>query len=220
MMRRVREELNKQKSINTALQADVEALRSGRPGDVRSRSVNGRSTPSSEDDTVRTQLLDSQRQAQRITAENKELRLRVEHLEKELELLRENLHAAQREADDRFNQVEELQRDLERTRATLEIVRGGTDETFLEKLNNENGRLRQENEDLSRKIGLLLEDQSGYDRRPMSGRLSTSSSENALAFEHLSSELDDWQRQLASSMSGRRPIVADTPDARSRSPRT
>ncbi|PPQ64520.1 hypothetical protein CVT26_002059 [Gymnopilus dilepis] len=209
MMHRMREELNKQRKTNTILQADLEAARSGKPLDPRSRSVNGRNTPSNESDegSTSSRLIDAQRQVSRLTSENKELRLRLENLEKELELLRDNLLASQQEADDRFNQVEELQMDIERLQQSLVIARGGHDETLLEKLHTENANLRRENDQLSHKIGLLLEvEQPSFGRRPMSNRMSTSSSENALAFENLSSELDDWQRQLASSMSSRRPL--------------
>jgi len=210
MMNRMREELNKQRKTNAALQADLTAARVGKPTDPRVRNVNanGRSTPSTEDEGTRNHLSDAQRQVQRLTNENKELRLRLENLEKELELLRDNLMASQQEADDRFNQVQELQVDIERFQQSLRIARNGSDETMMEKLHTENTTLRRENEQLSHKIGLLLEvDQPSFGRgRPVSGRMSTSSSENALAFEHLSSELDDWQRQLASSMSNRRPL--------------
>lgn len=223
-MHRMREELNKQRKTNTVLQADVDALRSGKPVDPRLRNINGRSTPSTDDEGTRSHLVDAQRQVQRLTSENKELRLRLENLEKELELLRDNLLASQQEADDRFSQVEELQLDIERLQQSLVIARGGPDETLTEKLHVENTTLRRENDQLSHKIGLLLEvEQPSFGRRPMSGRMSTSSSENALAFEHLSTELDDWQRQLASSMSTRRPLSdfdEPVPTERTRSPRS
>ena len=150
------------------------------------------------------QLVDAQRQALRVQSENKELRQRLDSLEKDLESLRESLVSSQRESHDRLIQIEELQHDVERLQGSLVIARGGHDETILETLSQENTTLRRENEQLSHKIGLLLEvDQSAFGRRPMSGvsgrRVSTSSSENALAFEHLSNELDDWQRHVASN---------------------
>lgn len=221
MMHRMREELNKQRKTNTALQADLDATRAGKP---MIRSLNGRSTPQTDDDN-RTHLVDAQRQVQRLTSENKELRLRLDNLEKELMLLRDNLVTSQQEADDRFNQVEELQMDIARLEQSLDIARGGPDETLAEKLVAENATLRRENDQLSHKIALLLEvDQPTFGDRPTSGRLSTSSSQNALAFEHLSSELDDWQRQIASSMSNRRPLSEleerPTLTERTRSPRS
>ena len=209
-MRKMRDELTKQKSSNTALQADLDAARGGKS--PANRSINGRTTPSSEDDALRGQLSESQKQVQRLHNENKELRLRLDSLEKDLELLRDNLVASQRESDDRLGQIEELQHDVERLQSSLVIARGGHEETLLEKLSNENTSLRRENEQLSHKIGLLLEvEQPSFGQgRPMSGasarRASATSIDNALAFEHLSSELDDWQRQLASSMSNRRPL--------------
>ncbi|KIY51211.1 hypothetical protein FISHEDRAFT_37425, partial [Fistulina hepatica ATCC 64428] len=195
MMRRMKEELTKQKDANNALQR-----------------ANGRGTPLEDGNTdpLRTQFVESQRQVQRLHKDNKELRARLESLEREIEGLRDNLVTSQREADDRLSQVEELRQDIERLNASLVIARGGNDASLLEQLSNENNTLRRENEQLSHKIGLLLDDQPSFGR-PLSGssarRLSTSSS---LSFQHLSSELDDWQRQLASSMSNRRSLGEGT----------
>ncbi|KAJ6574924.1 hypothetical protein B0H19DRAFT_933668 [Mycena capillaripes] len=229
MMRRMRDELTKQKNTNVSLQADLDAARGVKTPQDR-KLLNGRSTPSSDDGNdavLRGQLVDAQRQVQRLNNENKELRLRLDNLEKDLEMLRDNLLASQRESDDRLIQVEDLQHEVERLQSSLVIARGGHEETLLEKLSNENTTLRRENEQLSHKIGLLLEvDQPSFGQgRPLSGvsarRVSNSSSENALAFEHLSSELDSWQRQLASSMSDRRPLSDfDSEPERARSPRS
>ncbi|KAF9076091.1 hypothetical protein BDP27DRAFT_1284823 [Rhodocollybia butyracea] len=207
MMRRMREELTKQKNSNSTLQAELDAARAGKPR------ANGRATPSDDgSEAMRAQVLETQRHLQRVQAENTELRTRLDSLESELETIRDSLVASQRESDDRLTQAEELQLEVERLQSSLVIARGGNEATMMEKLSNENTTLRRENEQLSHKIGLLLEvDQPTFGQgRPISGisarRASASSSENALAFEHLSSELDDWQRQLASSMSNRRPL--------------
>ncbi|KAJ4484910.1 hypothetical protein C8J55DRAFT_452826 [Lentinula edodes] len=224
MMRRMREELTKQKNSNTTLQAELDAARAG-----KSR-ANGRTTPSSDDgsEALRSQVVQATRQLHQVQNENAELHSRLDSLENELETLRDSLVASQRESDDRLTQAEELQLEVERLQSSLIIARGGNEETMLEKISNENTTLRRENEQLSHKIGLLLEvDQSTFGQgRPISGisprRASASSSENALAFEHLSSELDDWQRQLASSMSNRRPLseLDSEPLQRTRSPRS
>lgn len=228
-MRRMRDELTKQKNNNVSLQADLDAARGVKSPQDR-KLLNGRSTPSSDDGNdavMRGQLVDAQRQVQRLHNENKELRLRLDNLEKELEMLRDNLVVSQRESDDRLIQVEDLQHEVERLQSSLVIARGGHEETLLERLSSENTTLRRENEQLSHKIGLLLEvDQPSFGQgRPISGvsarRVSNSSSENALAFESLSNELNDWERQLASSMSNRRPLSDfDSEADRARSPRS
>jgi len=201
MMRRMKDELTKQKSTNTNLQQELDALRSKsstEPGS-RIRGVNGRNTPSDDDERLRTQLVDAQRQSQRLGSENKDLRRRIDDLEKDLEHLKDNLVLSQGESDDRLVRIEELEHEVNKLNQSLQIHRGGSQDANLEKLIDENTNLKRENEQLSHKIHLLLEvDQLNYDRPP-----SRSSSEN---FAHLSSELDEWQRQLASSMSNRRPL--------------
>ncbi|KAG6911578.1 hypothetical protein DXG01_011881 [Tephrocybe rancida] len=226
MMRKMKEEMERSKTLAANLQNELDSRDKSTP-DGAAR-VNGRSTPSSQEEALRTKVVEAQKQTTRLQAENKELRQRLDTLEKDLDVLRDNLVASERQSDDRLIQIEELQHDIERLQSSLVIARGGHEETILEKLSNENTTLRRENEQLSHKIGLLLDvDQPSFGQgRPMSGgsgrRTSTSSSENALAFEHLSSELDDWQRQLASSMSHRRLSDFETVPAteRTRSPRS
>ncbi|RPD82328.1 hypothetical protein L226DRAFT_556194 [Lentinus tigrinus ALCF2SS1-7] len=226
-MRKMKDELSKQKTLNQSMQAEMDR---GSPS-MRLRGLNGRGTPSSDDSNefLRNQLQDAQRQVQRLNSDNKDLRSRIDTLEQDLEHMRDNVIASQRESDERLSRIEELEQDVERLQNSLVIARGGHEESLLEQLSSENTTLKRENEQLSHKIELLLAvDQPAFGHgRPVSGfserRASTSSSENAMAFEHLSSELDDWQRQLASSMSNRRPILDyDSPSlgherARSRS---
>ncbi|KAI0046599.1 hypothetical protein FA95DRAFT_1679639 [Auriscalpium vulgare] len=218
--RRMKDELMKQKSLNTGLLSEVESLRSTSGTESSSRNrVNGRGTPLSDDsrvsETLRSQLIDSQRQSQRLSNENKDFRLRIDSLEKDLGHMRDNLIAAQREANERLSRVEELEQDVERLQSSLVIARGAQDETLLEKISNENNHLRRENEQLSHKIGLLLEDdQPAFNRdRPISGisvsdRPVSNSSSDGLGYnDRLSTGADfsDWQRQL-NSLSSRRPL--------------
>jgi predicted RNase H-like nuclease (RuvC/YqgF family) len=216
MMRRIKDELTKTKAQNASLQADLEAARGvaspALNGSTRSR-MNGRGTPSSEDGNdpaIRTQLIEAQRQAQRVVAENRDLRGRLDALERELEEIREHLTATQHESDDRMTRVEDLEQEIERLQQSLVVARGGHEDSFVDQLANENVVLKRENEELTHKIGLLLEAEPDYGRaRPISGisqrRASTSSSENAMAYDDFSNELDGWQRHIAGSGSTRRP---------------
>ncbi|KIL71754.1 hypothetical protein M378DRAFT_64627 [Amanita muscaria Koide BX008] len=203
MIRKIKDELSKQKSLNAQLQSELDAARG-----KTSRGINGRSTPSEEG----PQLLDAQRQVKQLHEENQDLRLRLETVQKELDLLRDALVQARKEADNRSNQVEDLRQEISQLQ-----TRAGQDDT-LEKLSSENATLKRENDQLSHKIGLLLDvDHSSFRQRPLSDASarppSISSSENALAFESLSHELEDWQRQLASSLSNRRPLSEFEPDS-------
>ncbi|KAI0673369.1 hypothetical protein C8Q78DRAFT_1016922 [Trametes maxima] len=226
-MRKMKEELSKQKNLNQSMQAEIDR---GSPS-MRLRGLNGRGTPSSDDshELLRNQVNDAQRQVRRLNDDNKDLRNRIDTLEQDLERMRDNLIDSQRDLDERSSRIMELEHEVEQLQNALVVARGGHDESILEQLSKDNTTLKRENDQLTHKIELLLAvDQPPFGAgRPISGiserRASTSSSENAMAFEHLSSELDDWQRQLANSMSNRRPVLDyDSPSqgherARSRS---
>ncbi|KAG1749813.1 uncharacterized protein EDB91DRAFT_1327252 [Suillus paluster] len=198
MMRRMKDEVTRTKTAYASLQAELDTVR-GRSSTEPRRGVNGRSTPSDDShDHLRTQLIDSQKQSQRLIGDNKDLRQRIETLEKDLDIMKDNFVISQREFDERQSRVEELELEIERLNATLAVYREGSGASLLEQLTIENTNLKRENEQLSHKIHLLLEvDQ------PLKRPSSMSSSEN---FEHLSNELDDWQRQMASSFGARRPL--------------
>ncbi|KAG1908289.1 uncharacterized protein F5891DRAFT_1272938 [Suillus fuscotomentosus] len=198
MMRRMKDEVTRTKTAYASLQAELDTVR-GRSSTEPRRGVNGRSTPSDDNhEHLRGQLIDAQKQSSRLINDNKDLRQRMETLEKDLDIMKDNFVISQREFDERQTRVEELELELERMNATLAVYREGSGASLLEQLTVENTNLKRENEQLSHKIHLLLEvDQ------PLKRPSSMTSSEN---FEHLSNELDDWQRQMASSFGARRPL--------------
>ncbi|KAG8959406.1 Negative regulator of mitotic exit, partial [Tulasnella sp. 419] len=221
VIRRVKDELNKQKSVNQSLQSDLDAARGVNTSEAgsRTRNANGRNTPLSDEDGPR--VVEAQRQVHRLQLENQDLRRRVEALQSELEEVRDNLVAAQRASEARLQHAEDLEAEVERLENVMKLNRNGAhDESFTEQLAAENNALKNENKMLSDKINLLLEvDQPGFDTTRRTSTLSNrrpasqSSSENAMALESLSNEIDDWQRRLASSTSSHRPLsdYDDTP---------
>ncbi|KZV74942.1 hypothetical protein PENSPDRAFT_625398 [Peniophora sp. CONT] len=219
--RRLKDELVKQKGLNTGLLSEVEQLRGTSGGadstGSGSRRTNGRGTPDNTSEILRGQLIDAQRQTQRLMNDNKDCRLRIDSLEKDLAHMRDNLIAAQREADERLGRIEELESESERLNSSLNVARGGHGESLVEQLSNENASLKHENEQLQHKIGLLLEDDNpafGRDR-PISGisvsdRPVSHGSSDVLAYGDRASvgDFDSWQRQFAESLN-RRPLSSE-----------
>ncbi|KAJ3482426.1 hypothetical protein NLI96_g6974 [Meripilus lineatus] len=205
MMRKMKDELTKQKALNQTIQSELDRSASVEPTSSRIRGLNGRGTPSDEgNEILKNQLSDAQRQVQRLNGDNRELRSRIDTLEQDLARMRDNIIQSSRDLDERMVRIEELEQEVDTLQKSLTLARGGQDETMLEKLNNENSNLKRENDELSHKIGLLLEVEQPSFHRPISGiserRVSTSSSDGLVAFEN---ELDDWSRQI---LNGRRPL--------------
>ena len=127
-------------------------------------------------------------------------------MQSDMEHLRESAATANRDAVLRAQQIEDLESEVDRLQAALDVVQQGRSETVAEQLHNANAALKRENELLQQRIGLLLDvDQPGISRggeiQESGGPESHSTPENVDAFDALSSELDDW---LASSSNSRR----------------
>lgn len=209
MLRRMKDELSKAKSMNQDLQKEVTILKGGSSPDSHPR--NGRATPGSDDSAVaevlRNHVADLEKQTQRLSQENTKLYKKLEDSNAELERLKSLLLSIQREADERQLLNQELEEEIDSLKASLTAARGSQDETFSEKLHNENVALRRENEQLSHKIRVLLDDQMGFSDK----RVSPTSDENVMNLESLSQELETWHQRINDPQShNRRPSEQDS----------
>ena len=214
MIRRIKDELTKQKGLNQTLQSELDATRgvNGSEAGSRTRNANGRNTPIGDDENLRSQLAESQRQVQRLNMENTDLHRRLDKLQTDMEQLRDDLVATQRTSEARLQNAEDLEAEVERLESELKHSTNEHDENLIEQLTAQNQTLKEDNKMLSDKINLLLDvDHPSFGAdRPLStlsaGRASHTSSDNAMAYESLTNELDDWRRRLASSASSNRPL--------------
>ncbi|KAG8918271.1 Negative regulator of mitotic exit [Tulasnella sp. 418] len=205
VIRQVKEELNKQKSANQSLQSDLDAARGVNTSEAGSqtRNANGRNIPLSDEDGPR--VVQAQCQVHHLQLENQDLRRRVEALQSELEEVRDNLVAAQRASEAKLQHAEDLEAEVKHLENAMKLSRNGAhDKSLTEQLTAENIALKNENKILLDKINVLLEvDQPGFDTMRRTSTLSNrcpasqSSSENAMALESLSNEIDHRQRRLA-----------------------
>lgn len=209
MLRKMKEELAKQKGLNASLQSELEGVRSGSEGGSRARPPNGRVTPLSDDGQegiLRAQLVEAQRQTQRLTAENHDLHRRLDLLQGDLERLRRELDNLQHEADSRLSRIEMLEDENERLESSMSGNRQGNHDATADQLQRENNSLRREIEQLSQRIALLLdvEHPGSHDTNQ---RESDSSMDPNLNMESISSQMDDWQRRYGTgNSSNTRPI--------------
>jgi chromosome segregation ATPase len=207
MMRRMKEDYSKSKALNEKLQSELDASRGITSSEAgsRTRGATGRNTPQSDEghDSLRGQLVDTQRSLQRLTTDRNELRRQLEALQRDLEQSREDLIVVQNESSEREVQIEEMEAKIDELQHSLGLARNGSDETVVERLTNENAALRREKDLLSHKVHILLDDQGGYgaEGRPISGisrQESQTSTENGMTqFD----SFEDWQQRVNSRTS-------------------
>ncbi|KAG8832178.1 Negative regulator of mitotic exit [Serendipita sp. 399] len=208
MLKKMKEELSKQKGLNASLQAELEGVRSGSEAGSRIRPLNGRATPLSDEGqevNLRPQLVESQRQTQRLAAENGELHRRLEQLQGDLDRLRSGLDEIQHESVERLNRIEQLEDENAHLEKSLNVARGGKSDVVPEQLHRENITLRRENEQLSQRIQLLLDVNRHPGSQSPNLRASDASLDANMNVDSMSSQLDDWQRRYNTN-SANRPI--------------
>ena len=188
MLGRLKDELHKQRDINADLKTELRQFRASSPTESTTngrRSVNGRGTPVLSEDATNVQ-----RHNQRLISENSDLSRRLETLQRDLEDGRDQLAASQRDANSRLGQMQELEDEIRKLEEQLDRSRTAGDAAAVDRLTKQNEALQRENEELTHRVGLLLEvDHATYGRnRPESGvsfrRVSTSSDDH---------DLDDWR---------------------------
>ncbi|KAG8820102.1 Negative regulator of mitotic exit [Serendipita sp. 401] len=208
MLKKMKEELSKQKGLNASLQAELEGFRSGSEGGSRVRPPNGRATPLSDEGQetgLRPQLIESQRQTQRLAAENADLHRRLEQLQGDVGRLRSGLDNMQHESDERMNRIEQLEDENTHLEESLNAARGGKSDSVAEQLHRDNMALRRENDQLSQRIELLLDVKRHPDSQSPNLRASDASMDANMNVDSMSSQLDDWQRRYNAN-SANRPV--------------
>ena len=175
VLKKMEEELSKQKGLNASLQSELEGVRSGSEAGSRVRPLNGRVTPMSDDgqeSVLRTHLIEAQRQTQRLTVENQDLHRRVELLQGDLGRLRQELDNIRHESG--------------HSRAPGSMG---------DQVHRENQSLRHENEQLHQRIALLLDVKEDPNSMGSNLRASDSSLSPDVS-------MDDWQRQFGGNSFG------------------
>lgn len=158
MLRRQKEDAKKQKLINTALQAELDAIRGVDSSEAgsRTRDANGRNTPNLDDassESLRLKLSDAQRQLgqlAKLSSDHQALTADHTQLKEEHGQLKEAYIQEMEQANDR---IDGLQKEIER------LVQANASMQDSKRLQIEYEDLKAENEDLQRKIRLLLDAQ-------------------------------------------------------------
>jgi len=152
MLRRMKEELSKQKAVNGTLQSELDAIRGTNSSEAgsRTRDANGRNTPSLDDPELRIKLADAQRQLSALSkVASDHQTLTTEHLalQEEHAQLRD---AYSQEMEDANDRIDQLQNEVERLH---QLSAGAQD---IKRLQLDYADLQTENQDLQRKVQLLL----------------------------------------------------------------
>lgn len=168
MLRRTKDDCSRHKSLNQQLQSELDAIRgtnSSEAGDRTRNANNGRITPSTsassdEAEAYRLKLADAQRQVATLTKATAELStLKTEHAALVAEQARIK-DAATAEIKDANDKIQALSIEVER----LHQLSAGVGD--VKRLQMDYADLKTENEDLNRKIRLLLDAQDyGGERR-------------------------------------------------------
>jgi predicted RNase H-like nuclease (RuvC/YqgF family) len=196
------DELNKQKSMNATLQAELDAVQGTNGAEAGSRTraaTSGRATPTADPE--------GSRQQQRVLAHNTELQQQLEGAREELDALRDVCTGREREveimrkrATDTEARLSEAKKELERLQNTL------SDGRTLDDLEQENAELRQENETLNHQVMLLLADDDVSSPRPKSGldfgkvvrrRSASSTVDSEDHGRDLTLEMQEWQHNFS-----------------------
>lgn len=216
---RTKEDLDRQKERNTLLQGQRELNQGPNGIDAGSRTrvaTSGRATPT-------TDFVESSRPFQKLSNQHTELQRRFERLEEEMSALREISAGREREVD--VTRKRALAAEEESDKLREEIDKLQNDESPegrpWEEVLQENADLKQENDVLTSKVGLLLEMNEPGSARPRSsyfGNNGSSSSpkvnshlrthsstsisddHHSPSLETLTQEMAEWESKLPSTI--------------------